>query len=90
MARNRGQNLDQWATALGATNDTDALRLLTKTLAMTVHARNDCVALVRATHSAPDDDASTSATRAVIAFDWLAESIERVCKEFKRHSRGQG
>lgn len=49
MARFRSRELDRWATALGVTNDTDAMRVLSKTLVLIVAARTESAAVARST-----------------------------------------
>jgi hypothetical protein len=89
MARFGSRELDRWATALGVTNDTDAMKVLSKTLVLIVAARTESAAVARSTPSAPDDTVYRSATMATNAFDVIAELILPVYVAFQRHSRGR-
>lgn len=90
MARFKSRELDQWATALGVTNDDDALRVLFKVLVLVTVARQECDALVRATTSAPDDAIYKNVLNARVSFDLIDDSIRPVYLAFRRHARGRG
>jgi hypothetical protein len=89
MARYKNRDLDQWATAMGVTNDDEAIRLLTKTLVMVKVAQTYCADIVRATRSGPDDSVYRSALTAQVAFISIEDQMRPIFRAFRRHSRGR-
>lgn len=90
MARARGRELDQWATALGVTNDENAEKLLLQMLVAAVLAGDMCRHLAFVTRSAPDEGVHRAALLAQISFGQIEDEIRPIYRAFQRHARGRG
>lgn len=86
----KSQQLDLWATALGVTNDDDALKVLRKVVIRLKAGMDSCDEIAKATAGAPDDTVKANANRAKSNFEKTLVTALAVTNAFKQHSRGQG
>ncbi|GAA1669053.1 hypothetical protein GCM10009745_09390 [Kribbella yunnanensis] len=90
MAATAGRTLDLWAVALGAGNDAESLRALSKLLVATITAQQTCARLVDATADLTDCGASDALAAARDELAHIEEAMLSAVGGFRAHARGRG
>ncbi|GAB3916445.1 hypothetical protein GCM10029976_078320 [Kribbella albertanoniae] len=90
MAAMTGKALDLWAVALGAGNDNDALRALSKLVVATIAAQQICTHVANRTYDLPGGVMRDSMARAQIELQHIEETMLSAVGGFRAHSRGRG